>query len=197
MSVLLSVISAVVASSVVAAFVSGYFADRTERRKQLREQRISIAGQFAGDTMTALARLRDYKPPTGPEHRNTALRTDAVERASRERESKTAIDKVRPLRGQIWMLFPGRSDAAQRRVQGPLTIADWAEAVVMHLRYTEEHCLEFWSQAAKLDEHEAAELRRIESIYCARYDHSKSEAWRALDEFTMAVADRLDVTSAR
>lgn len=54
MSVLASVASSVVASSVVAAFISGYFADRTERRKQLREQRISIAGEFAGDTMTAL-----------------------------------------------------------------------------------------------------------------------------------------------
>lgn len=94
------------------------------------------------------------------------------------------------------MLFPGRSDAARRSAQGPQTIADWAEAVVMHLRYAEEHCLEFWSQASKLDEQEVAELRLIESVYGARYDHSKSEAWLALDQFTMAVAKRLDVPSA-
>ena len=71
--VISAVVAAVLTSSVVAALVAGYFGDRNERRKQLRDQRIALAGEFAGDAMAALATMRDLKPTRGIAHRNEKL----------------------------------------------------------------------------------------------------------------------------
>lgn len=194
MDVLVSVLAAVLASSVVAAVVAGIFSDRTERRKQLRDQRIAVAGDFAGNAMAALAVIRDYKPTTRLGHRNERLHVDSVVREERAQATKDAVDKLRPMRGRVWVLFPGRSESRELAERGPKTTADWAETVVGRLRAVEEVCEEFWSTSAIEGRDTGAWSGRAaeEQKFVQRYESAKSASWHAVDGFTDSAARRLE-----
>jgi hypothetical protein len=189
-----AVVAAVLTSSVVAAVVAGYFGDRNERRKQLRDQRIALAGEFAGDAMAALATLRDIKPTRGTAHRNEKLHHNATLREERIAAAQHAVDRLRPLRGRVWVLFPGRSapNAA------PSTTADWAEYVVGRLRGTEVVCHQFWAECEALTMVEGTQSRdlssreELEKKYDAEYDRWRGDTWRVVTEFTDSAAKRID-----
>src|SRR3954454_20148508 len=101
----------VVASSLLAA-VTAVAAGWNERRRHLRERRIIVAGDYAGDATDALAKLRYYKPTKrkdhGP-HRNEGLYVDLELRQQRADEVEAAIDRLRLLNGRIWVIFPGKT----------------------------------------------------------------------------------------
>jgi hypothetical protein len=189
-----AVVAAVLTSSVVAAVVAGYFGDRNERRKQLRDQRIALAGEFAGDAMAALATLRDIKPTRGTAHRNEKLHRNATLREERIAAAQHAIDRLRPLRGRVWVLFPGRSG----HNAAPSTTADWAEYVVGRLRGTEVACSQFWTECEALTMIEGTQSRDpssrevLEKKYDAEYDWWRADTWRVVTEFTDSAAKRID-----
>jgi hypothetical protein len=184
-----TVVAAVLTSSVVAAFVAGYFGDRNERRKQLRDRRIALAGDFAGGAMAALACLRDYKPTTRIGHRNEKLHHDAELREKRAEKAKDSVDQLRPLRGRVWLLFPGRSPAGSEEAR---TAADWAEYVIGRLRAVEEVCDEFGTACDGLTEASNRNRSDLEAEYDAKYDGLKRWTWLAVSNFTDAVANRID-----
>ncbi|WP_155763634.1 hypothetical protein [Mycobacterium asiaticum] len=185
------IIAAVITSSVVAALVAGFFGDRNERKKQLRDQRIALAGEFAGGAMAALASLRDYKPTTRVGHRNEKLHHDAKIREERGAKVKDAVDRLRPLRGRVWILFPGRSPAGTER---PLTAADWAEHVVGRLRAVEDICNAFWTACGELAGDDNRDRANLEAEYQAKYDGLRRWTWLAVSSFTEAVAIRVEAT---
>ncbi len=185
-----SVLAAVLTSSLVAAVVSGFLADRTERRKQLRDRQIDIAGDYAGAAMTALARLRDFKPPGSISHRNRFLYQADVLLQERRDAVKQAIDDIRALRGRVWILFPGRTSTQKRQTHGPTTASDWAEDVVAHLRRAEEVCDDFWKRVGENNLDPAA-LSRHESEHRQAYELAKSAAWHALDQFASTASSQL------
>lgn len=185
------IVAAVLTSSVVAAVVAGFFGDRNDRRKQLRDQRIALAGEFAGGAMAALATLRDYKPTTRSGHRNEKLHHDAKVREERAAKVKDSVDKLRPLRGRVWILFPGRSPASS---ETPRTVADWAEHVVGRLRAVEDVCNAFWSACDGLAGVDKRDRESLEAEYQAKYDGLKRWTWLAVSSFTEAVAVRVEAT---
>lgn len=188
------IIAAVLTSSVVSAFVAGFFSDRNDRKKQLRDQRIALAGEFAGGAMAALASLRDYKPTTRVGHRNEKLHHDPKLRDERAAKVKDSVDKLRPLRGRVWILFPGRSPAAS---ETPRTVADWAEHVVGRLRGVEDVCNAFWTACDELPGPDHRDRARLETEYQAEYDRLKRWTWLAVSSFTEAVALRVEATDNR
>jgi len=174
------VVSLVTSSSV--ALCTGLFSGRTERRKQLLESRRVVAGDFCEETMAALAQFRHIKPIKSDAHRNATLRQDMSERTCRIEIAETAVDRVRRLRGRVWLTFPGRSPTDQ----SPTTTSDWAEDVIAQLRRVEETCGEFWL----LYDKEVTEggRRRLEEQYDQRYDHAKGCAWNSLNSFADAAS---------
>jgi sugar phosphate isomerase/epimerase len=185
------IVAAALTSSVVAAVVAGYFGDRNDRRKQLRDQRIALAGDFAGGAMAALACLRDFKPTTREGHRNEKLHHDGELRQERATKAKDCVDQLRPLRGRVWVLFPGRSPAGSETAR---TAADWAEYVIGRLRAVEETCQEFWTACDGLTEADKRGRAELEAEYGAKYEGYKGWTWAAVDSFTEAVAERIQAT---
>jgi len=122
--------------------------------------------------MAALATLRDIKPTRGTAHRNEKLHHNATLREERIAAAQHAVDQLRPLRGRVWVLFPGRSTPSG----GPSTTADWAEYVVGRLRGTEVVCHQFWAECEALTMVEGTQSRdlssreELEKKYNAEYD---------------------------
>lgn len=144
--------------------------------------------------MAALASLRDYKPTTRVGHRNEKLHHDSILRDERAAKVKDSVDRLRPLRGRVWILFPGRSPAGS---ETPSTAADWAEYVVGRLRAVEDTCNEFWAACGELQEDNSADRANLEAMYQARYDGLKRWTWLAVSSFTEAVAVRVEATDNR
>jgi sugar phosphate isomerase/epimerase len=185
-----TVLVSVATSSVVAAMFTGLLAGRNERKKQLLESRRLLAGEFAGEAMGALAKLRRYKPTTGPNHRNSKLHALPDLRAERAEAADDAIDRLRPLRGRVWVTFPGRSTVAALSANGPRTTCDHAERVIDALRDLYEICDEFWSKC-ECEQH-PDQLRRREAVFDQTYDAAKRAAWDALDRFADSAAEWLE-----
>jgi hypothetical protein len=191
--------AAVLTSSVVAAGVAAGLSDRNERRKQLRDKRLALAGDFASDAMAALATLRDFKPTPEPGHRNERLHTDRSLREKRQEAAKVAVDRLRPMWGPIRILFPTtRGD--------PKNVAGWAQEVVEALRDVEEVCSDFW---AACESPVASELRsglakkygsgleqesreELGKRFNPHYKKPKERAWRAVGQFTEAAVKWLE-----
>lgn len=171
-------------SSVVTAVVTSVLTGRNEREKQLRERRIVLAGEYAGTAMEALARLRHFKPTTGPGHRNERLHSDDDLRRKRAEEADLAIDRLRPMRGHVWVAFPGRSSVKKWEAVGATTTSDWAERVIGDLRATKSVCDDFWS----LCERDPDSRSSLESSYDEMYDQHKVKAWTAVDRFSDCAA---------
>lgn len=188
MSSTTTLIVSVVTSSTVAAILTGILSGRNERKKQLHESRRVLAGDFGGEAMNALAALRHYKPTTHTGHRNDTLHTDASLRANRAEAVREAIDRLRPMRGRIWVTFPGRTSEGGKAARQPRTTADWAERVIVCLRKAEESCSGFWIECAD----SPGERGTLESRYEFEYDKAKNDAWRALDEFALSAAKWLE-----
>ena len=85
--------------------MTGFLAGRNERKKQLLESRRTLAGDFAGDAMGALAALRRYKPPDPdkPGHPDRRLYEKSGLRGERAREADDAAEGLRPARGRVWV----------------------------------------------------------------------------------------------
>jgi hypothetical protein len=179
-----TVLVSVATSSVVAAIFSGLFAARNERKKQLLESRRILAGDFAGEAMRALVKLRHYKPTTGPNHRNARLHEDLGLRAERAEAVSDAIDVLRPLRGRVWVTFPGRSSEDEP----PQTTCDWAEEVIAALRDVQKECGRFWKAC---DRQSPDSRPSLEKAFDAAYDVAKEKAWKDLDKFADSAAKRL------
>lgn len=199
-SVIPPVVAAILTSTVYSAVATGLLADRTERRKQLRDQQITLAADFASAAMIALAALRDYKPTTGSNHRNSALHSDTDLRVDRGAAAQDAINALRPLRGRIWLLFPGRTKVPphQRGHSGwAQTTTDWAEYSVILLRRVLEVCDEFWSTAD--EQHKRLESKRsytdraaLEKEFNSEYDKWKNGSWDAVSAFTQCASARIE-----
>jgi hypothetical protein len=188
----LAVALSVAASSVVAG-VTAFLAGSFERQRQLRERRIVVAGDFAGEAMDALAKLRYYKPTkpknAGP-HPNERLHVDLELRRQRAEEVEAAIDRLRPLNGRVWVTFPGKSWYESRdeyRKHGPKTTADWAGEVVRFLRDMHEASTAFWTACDK-----TPALRENHERSCNdKYQDARKAAREAVNEFAESAAKRV------
>lgn len=183
-----TVLLSVATSSVVAALVTGLFGGRNERKKQLLESRRLLAGEFAAQAMAAAAALRHFKPTTREGHRNERLHTDASLRESRAEVVGDAIDRLRPLRGRVWVTFPGRSPWPQVGERHPRTTSDWAEEVIASLRAAEKACISFWDQCDREPESRIVLEQELEPAYAA----ARSHVWDRLDGFADSAAERLE-----
>ncbi|MCW2865993.1 MAG: hypothetical protein JWR20_181 [Marmoricola sp.] len=181
-----TVIASVAASSAVAAVVTGVIARLNERRRQLRERSLIVAGDFAGGAMDVLAQLRHYRPSKGRGHRNDVLHDDVDLLRRRAGAVTSSLDALRPLRGRVWMFFPGRSTVDTIRSHGPQTIADWAEDVVACLQSMLNVCDKFWRDSAQTETWEVLEGTATEDYRIAR-----TAAWRAIDQFAVTGAKRV------
>ncbi len=188
MSPTTTLIVSVLTSSTVAAILTGILSGRNERKKQLHESRRVLAGDFGGEAMNALAALRHYKPTTRAGHRNDTLHTDSSLRANRAEAVRDAIDRLRPMRGRIWVTFPGRTSQGGQAARKPHTTADWAERVIICLRRAEESCNRFWTAC----EDSPSDRLTLESKHEVEYDKAKNAAWLALDEFALSAAKWLE-----
>ncbi|HEY4809652.1 MAG TPA: hypothetical protein VIH71_01220 [Solirubrobacteraceae bacterium] len=188
MSPAITLVVSVVTSSTVAAILTGILSGRNERKKQLHESRRVLAGDFGGEAMNALAALRHYKPTTRAGHRNDMLHIDSSLRASRAEAVRDAIDRLRPMRGRVWVTFPGRSSKGGEAADDPHTTADWAEHVILCLRKAEEACNRFWTAC----EGDPSGRPALESKFEVEYDKAKDAAWSALDEFALSAASWLE-----
>lgn len=188
MSPAITLVVSVVTSSTVAAILTGILSGRNERKKQLHESRRVLAGDFGGEAMNALAALRHYKPTTHAGHRNDMLHTDSSLRANRAEAVRDAIDRLRPMRGRVWVTFPGRSSKGGKAADDPHTTADWAEQVILCLRKAEEACNHFWTAC----EGDPSGRPALESKFEVAYDKAKDAAWSALDEFALSAANWLE-----
>lgn len=158
-----------------------------ERERQLRERSLIVAGDFAGGAMDVLAHLRHYRPTKYRDHRNEGLHEDAELLRERAKRVSLSLDQLRPMRGRVWMFFPGRSSMAELKDHGPQTTADWAEDVVARLQAMQNVCEEFWRHCQRQpEEREAQELAATEAFRTARTD-----AWRAVDQFAATAAKRV------
>jgi hypothetical protein len=202
-----TVLLSIATSSAVAAVLSSLLAGRNERRKQLRERKMLLAGDFAGDAMDALARLRLYRPTKGPGDRNEALHENSKLQRERAESVRSAIDRLRPLRGRVWVAFPGRTgdrrppangsettaDRAEEVVQSETTadrakkVADWADEVVHMLRLLDDISSDFWTQCALHPEARA----RLEAKAGIAYSTRRNEAWVAIERFADSAALQL------
>ncbi|HYM54648.1 MAG TPA: hypothetical protein VES97_04755 [Solirubrobacteraceae bacterium] len=188
MSPATTLVVSVATSSTVAAILTGILSGRNERKKQLHESRRVLAGDFGGEAMNALAALRHYKPTTRAGHRNDTLHTDSSLRANRAEAVREAIDRLRPMRGRIWVTFPGRTSKGGQAAHEPRTTADWAEQVILCLRKAEEACERFWTAC----QDNPSDRPALESKHEVEYDAAKDAAWSALDEFALSAAEWLE-----
>lgn len=179
--------ASILSSGVVAAIVTAILGGRNEREKQIRETQIKLAGDYAGNAMAALGSLRHYKPTTGTGHRNELLHSDEALRAARSAEVENAIDALRPLRGQVWVRFPGRSGLPELQRRGPQTTSDWAERVIGDLRETKRVCDAFWDSCAR----DPASRPSHEDNFDREYDVYKGHAWQAIDQFANSASIRI------
>jgi len=119
-------------SSVAAALVAGLLTRSAERTKQLREQMMEVADAFAGGTMEALARIRDFKP-TKP---------------------KPYGHSLRPLRGRVHIAFAASSKSEEE-------VLKHAAIVIRSARNMVEASERFWKRCdadpAGRETHEAEE----------------------------------------
>jgi hypothetical protein len=182
-----TVLVSVGASSVVAAGVTGIIARLNERTRQIRERSLIVAGDFAGGAMEVLAHLRHYRPTKHRGHRNAALHADKDLRQERAEAVNASLDHLRPMRGRVWMFFPGRSSVHELDAVGPQTPADWAESVVAQLQAMQNVCDEFWHRC----EQQPAEREERERTATAAYRAARSAAWQAVDQFAMTAAKRV------
>lgn len=181
-----TVLASVAASSVVAAAVTGVIARFNERRRQLRERSLIVAGDFAGGAMDVLAQLRHYRPTKRRGHRNEILHTDAELLLRRAEAVTSSLDGLRQMRGRVWMFFPGRSSKDTLDRHGPQTTADWAEAVVGRLQSMQNMCEEFWQHCEQTDNREASE-----DLATKDYRSARTAAWQAIDQFAVTGAKRV------
>jgi sugar phosphate isomerase/epimerase len=188
MSPATTLVISVATSSTVAAILTGILSGRNERKKLLHESRRVLAGDFGGEAMNALAALRHYKPTTRAGHRNDTLHIDPSLRANRAEAVRDAIDRLRPMRGRIWVTFPGRTGKGGRATRQPHTTADWAEQVIICLRKAEETCNRFWTAC----EHDPSNRPALESKLEVAYDEAKNATWAALDAFALSAAEWLE-----
>jgi len=152
---------------------------------------MAVAGDYAGDAMDALAKLRYYKPTKrkkdGP-HRNERLHADRELRQQRAEEFEAAIDRLRTLTGRVWVTFPGKTwypTADQYwKHGGPQTTADWAGEVLGRLRDMQEASIGFWTAC---DENSAARESH-EKSYNDRYQAARNAARTAVNTFTESAA---------
>jgi sugar phosphate isomerase/epimerase len=187
MSAVATFLASVVTSSAVAATITGLLGDRNERKKQLQARRV-LAGEFAGEAMNALVALRHYKPTNRAGHRNEGLHSSLRLQNARAEAVQDAIDGLRPLRGRVWVTFPGRSTREQLATSGPRTTADWAEHVINSLRDVERTCKHFWTKCGETP----LDREALETSFDYQYDASKVGAWRALDGFASSASDWLE-----
>lgn len=171
-------------SSVVAAVVSGRWARNNARDEQLRREMLEVGGSFAGGAMEALARIRDFKPtkpkPGESRHRNEQLWTDPTLRAARRDRAAAAIDQLRPIRGQVYLIFADRSDSDEH-------LPHRAGEVIAQLRAMLEVSTEFWECC----DGDPDRRQELESSADTRYVAARNEAWWAIDRFCAAAADRM------
>jgi hypothetical protein len=171
-------------SSVIAAVVSGYWSRNNARDEQLRLEMLDVAGSFAGGAMEALARIRDFKPTKRKagesHHRNEPLWTDAPLRSSRRDGAAAAIDRLRPIRGQVHLIF---ADSSGSRGDLP----KHAGRVISHLRIMLEVSSEFWDCC----DEELDKRYELEAAADKKYAAARDATWRAIDSFCTAAADRM------
>lgn len=182
-----TVAASVGASSVVAAGVTGVWARLNERKRQLREQSLIVAGDFAGGAMEVLAQLRYYRPTKHRGHRNEPLHADKDLVRARHEAVSSSLDRLRPMRGRVWMFFPGRSGRETLGDLGPQTTADWGEAVVGRLQRTQIVCEDFWRDC----DTDAEKRRAQEGTATMAYRAARDEAWVAIDRFAATAASRV------
>ena len=185
---LTTVLVSIISSTVVAALITGLLSGRNERRKQLRERRMLLAGDFAGEAMNALALIRHFKPTKRGGHRNEDLHDDPALRQQRADAVRVAIDHLRPLRGRVWVTFPGRSARSDIVANGPSTTADWCEQVIATLRRLEEVSSEFWRGC----DADPAARPTLEQTATAEYRAARDLAWAAVDGFAESAARRVE-----
>jgi len=200
-TLIVSLVGSLISSSIVAALVTTLMSDRNDRRKQLRDARTAVAGEFAGDAMTALACLLDYRPTDEEGHRNEQLHFDASLRQARANAVDEVVNRLRALRGRLWILFPGRTPHdrdAPNEDWTAHTTADWADKVVTRVREMQRACEGFWADAAKLAAAEGdaewanSKRRRLEEKFNYRYFAAKETAWIAVEEFTKHAYEAID-----
>ena len=181
------VLALVSASSVLAAMITAVTTQHIERKKQLRERKLIVAGDFAGGAMEVLAHLRNYRPTKHQGHRNEQLHMDAELLRRRAEKVNLSLDELRPMRGPVWLFFPGRSSIEALEHGGSQTTADWAETVVGLLQDMQDICDEFWRSV-----HETSgEREALERFATERYRAARSKAWEAVNEFAATAAKRV------
>jgi hypothetical protein len=179
----------VATSSAAAAVLTGLISNRNEVKKQLLEARRNLAGEFAGETMKALVTLRHYKPTNRRGHRNEDLHDNGQLRKERADAALEALDRLRAIRGRVWVTFPGRSTKEQREAAGSKTTADYADKVIDQLRQLETTCKRFWREC---DDAKPEERSLLERTYDLAYDKERDKTWKALDTFASLASDWLE-----
>ena len=191
MATLTDVIALVLGPAVLAAVIAGIFTVINERKKQFREKQITVAGDVAGDAMSALAQLRHYRPTKRRGHRNEQLHTDVALRKLRADAVDDAIDRLRPLRGRVWLTFPGRSSVEVLETTGPQTTADWADHIVGVLQRMQRVCQDFWTECDTVGGTDPESRAKLEFQANEQYRSARTAAWRAINNFTDSALARI------
>lgn len=172
----LTFLASIVGSSLTAGVIVALMSRTTERKRQLREQMLDASGAFASGAMEALACIRHYKPTKelgGPlPHPNTELIVDFELRDERFNAANEAIDRLRPLRGKVHLVFAAASGSEDEVL--------WhTESIARQLRAMLEASRDFWSLC------DAEPERRIDHEAWAdgRYTSARDATKSALDGF--------------
>jgi hypothetical protein len=176
----------VLGSSIVAAFVTAVMARTSERKRQLREQMLQVAGDFAGNAMEVLALLRHYRPTKpmdpGQVHRNEILHSNPELRATRHDDAAKAIDRLRPQRGRVRLVFATEDRgvrAARKAGGGHGPIAEGADQIVSALRTALEASNAYWEQC---DKH-PGDRDEYDREGTDRYRAARNDARESIDRF--------------
>jgi hypothetical protein len=178
----LTFLASVVGSSAIAGLLVAGYTRTTERKRQLREEMLETAGNFAGDAMEALARIRDYKPTTadqdGAVHRNAALLSDGRLRDDRRIAAEKAVDRLRPLRGRVKLLFAtaGSNEADEA-----------AGEIIIQLRAMLKTSAAFWAKCEADPANRAKHELEVEPAY----DHARDTTRAEIEKFCSAAAERM------